>query len=472
MLRLAVADLRESWLQWASVALTSLSTSACLGLASLVLASGMLGDLPAGSPVEARELVIADGGVNVVLCVLVGLALVGASTGLVVRARRGALARLALAGSTPGQVTAFLLTQLVVVSLACAVVGMTLAIVLLPSAMQVLGEDRGFPPPSAVYPPALLLLVPVACALVAIVGGFRQARVASALLPVEALRAATDGGTGRWSRGRLALRLLGVIGGIVALVLMWLVMMAAARDPEAGRGAGSMVMQLSILSLAVTGCTLATAGPLVVGPLATLITTILPVPDASWHLARQTVIAKGDRLVRSVVALMFTIGLLCGFAAFSATMQDSLDAAMSGIQLEGTSVTSILTLMLLPLVIAASGSVGNLVMMSRQRDAELALDGVVGATPLQQTLVPVFEALILTLVASVLGLVMAVVSTAFVYAGMNEIYDGRAVLSFPPLLLLGVVACCFVVSVAATVLPTLPSLRRPAPTVIARLVAE
>ncbi len=40
------------------------------------------------------------------------------------------------------------------------------------------------------------------------------------------------------------------------------------------------------------------------------------------------------------------------------------------------------------LVVAISGGVGVLVMMSRQRDAELALSGAVGTTPAQRTLLP------------------------------------------------------------------------------------
>ncbi len=59
-------------------------------------------------------------------------------TALVVQARRGALARLALAGATPGQVSRILMAQLAIVAAAGALVGTLLAIAALPTALAML----------------------------------------------------------------------------------------------------------------------------------------------------------------------------------------------------------------------------------------------------------------------------------------------------------------------------------------------
>ncbi len=50
-----------------------------------------------------------------------------------------------------------------------------------------------------------------------------------------------------------------------------------------------------------------------------------------------------------------------------------------------------------------SGGVSVLLMMSRQRESELALAGIVGATKRQQVLVPVLEGVIITVTATILG---------------------------------------------------------------------
>lgn len=110
-------------------------------------------------------------------------------------------------------------------------------------------------------------------------------------------------------------------------------------------------------------------------------------------------------------------------------------------------------------------------MMSRQRNAELALDSVIGATQRQQVQIPVLEAAIITVTASFLGLLMAMAGTALLAYGLN-VLDLPGTFSMPWGLLGWCVVLAFVVAALATVLPTLRSLREPAPKVIARLIAS
>ncbi|MGD5639543.1 FtsX-like permease family protein, partial [Xanthomonas citri pv. citri] len=126
-------------------------------------------------------------GINLVFCALVGASVIGASTSLVVDSRRGSLARLALSGATPRQVVATVMTQLVAVSLACAVLGDVIAYAVLQPTLDVLASERSaeLVPPTAVYALWPALLANLLAVGLALVGGFRQAYRASRIPPVE-----------------------------------------------------------------------------------------------------------------------------------------------------------------------------------------------------------------------------------------------------------------------------------------------
>ncbi|MCE1178433.1 MAG: hypothetical protein LWW86_05305 [Micrococcales bacterium] len=372
-----------------------------------------------------------------------------------------------MGGATPSQVVRFVMTQLVLTVFACAIVGALLARLAVQPALDYVAADRGTPHVAAVLAPDAMLGGALFTVVLALVGGLRQARAASRILPVEALRQSRDSGTIRRSTASIAFRWV-VFAALTGLVVaMVMIFKSAAKDM--GRDAPMNLAQMSLASLFLTGLALAIVAPLIVGPM-TRLWTALPVPGAAWHLARHTAIAKSDRLVKSVVPVMFAVGLVFGLVSFAGTMDRSISDSM-GIQLEGSSPEAMMSMIALPLAIAVAGSVGSLVMMSRQRDAELALDGVIGATPSQQTVIPVLEALIVTVTATVLGLVMAPVSTTFLYTGFRALLP-KAHLVMPFGYLSGAVVVCFLVTAAATLLPTLRSLREPAPKVVARLVAE
>lgn len=123
------------------------------------------------------------------------------------------------------------------------------------------------------------------------------------------------------------------------------------------------------------------------------------------------------------------------------------------------------------LAIALAGGVGNLFMMSKQRDAELALFGITGATPAQRRLLPVLEAIILTVTAAIPGILALIVMLTYLYIS----FSGAglvAVLSVPVTAWVVSVGATGLIMVAATFLPTLSALRLPEPRVVARLAAE
>lgn len=468
MLQLIKAELRDSWAAWLGVSLTFIATGFALGLASLVAVSAY-----SDSTLDKFSLGFYGtvGIFNVVLVVAVGLSVVNSATSLVVASRRGSFARLALAGATPKQIVGSLVGQIAVVSALASILGLALAASLLPWTATFLLGDRGESEGTKVLHTnvnlATVVIVLLGTVFVAVLGGYRQARLASKIPPVEALRQAVGNDKTKFGIARIiGLGIVGLIGYSSLAVLP-----GTLRDGT-DNDAVSMLMQTALLMLALTGVVISLLAPLTIKGLTFLWTAIIPVPDASWHLARKTVIAKSARLAKSVVPVMFTVGLLFGLTMMGASMDATVramlgdDASFSGISLE-----SLLALAGLPIAVALSGSVGNLVMMGRARAAELAMDSIVGATPTQQVFVGLFEAFIVTITATLLGLVMSSVSLAILAIGV-PVLGLPFVVGIPWGILGGILLVCGLIVTASTLLPSLSSLFQPAPRVIARLIAE
>lgn len=128
-------------------------------------------------------------------------------------------------------------------------------------------------------------------------------------------------------------------------------------------------------------------------------------------------------------------------------------------------------LIALVLIVSISGGISVVLMMSRQREAELALAGVAGATPRQQVLITVFEGVIISITATLLGLVMTAVGMAVFISGLAAL-GLQAPFVVPWGDFAGVTLVCAAIVIAATTLPILRSLRRPARQVVAQLAAE
>ncbi|MGC3955458.1 MAG: hypothetical protein QM804_14620 [Propionicimonas sp.] len=469
MRRVIGAELRDSWSAWLGVSLGFVMTGFSLALAALVLHSAVAA---AGVvPENALSAYSFISGTNLVLATVVGLSVVGSSTSLVVDSRRGALARLALAGAAPGTVVGTVLSQLAAVAVASALVADLLAVAALRPALHYLlierAADGGGIAVPPVAQPGTLVVVNLAWLLVVLLGGWRQARRASRIPPVEALRQAQGSetvrrrGVGRWFRAGFAgLLLIGMFAVVPVL--------AANRDSETF----TQIMQLNLLGLVVVGWLLAELMPVIVRPLTAFWTAAIPASvSPSWWVARATVLARAERLARSTTPVMFTIGLGFGVLGLPATYNAIFAAAGFDVQLEHVGADTFLVNLGLALGIALCGSVGSLFMMSKQRDAELALLGIAGATPAQRNSAAVLEAVIVTGTAAVLGLVM--VGFSFAYLAYATPATGLPFALDVPLLPFAVALLVTGgITVAATALPTLAARRLPEPRVVARLIAE
>ncbi|MDO5499870.1 MAG: ABC transporter permease [Propionibacteriaceae bacterium] len=468
MRKVQLAEIKHSWLTWAGVCLTFVAANYGLAIGFLYIATGINGYAAGVLTLTNLGQLAAVGGVNVLFGAIVGAVVIGSSTALVIAARRGAFARLALAGATPGQIVRVVMLQLVVVTLACALAGDLLAGVLFRFYLDAEAADREMAVPAVGQALWAYLGANLLCVLIALIGGWKQARAASRIPPVEALRPVREV-TG------VAKRRLWVLRGL-AIAACWAIIAAAfagfpAVSRSAGPDAGDLAFQLAVLLLVVTGIAITAAGPPALTAFARAWAALIPSPGGIWHLARTTVRVRAERFARSVGPIMFAVGLMIGMIAMVDTLEASTRAAGREVLLSSAGPFAVFSLVGAPLIIAGAGSVGGLLMMSRQRDAELALASIVGATPRQRVLMSLFEALLITVTGLLAGLVMAGVATGFMAYALGLLL-GVAVVQVPILLLLGVVALCLVIAVAATVPPALPALGKPAPAVIAKLVSE
>lgn len=471
MRRVIAAELRDSWPAWVGVSLGFVMTGFAMALAALVLHSGVAASGTVLPELDAQTY-SAQGGINLVLATLVGFNVVGASTALVVDSRRGALARLALVGATPHEVVRAVLSQLAVVAFVSAIVGDVLAVLVLRPALAFLLAERGSDSSGIMAPPVVepgtLVAVNLAWLLVVLIGGYQQARRASRIPPVEALRQSQGSDAARsgvrpsaWFRAALALLFL--IGMFVMVPAL-----AANRDSETF----TQIMQTNMFGLAVVGWLFSELMPLIVRPLTSLWTGLVPASvSPTWSIARATVLARAERLSRSVSPVMFTIGLAFGIIGLPTTYNAIFAASGFDVTLEHVGAETFLALMGLALAIALCGSVGSLLMMSKQREAELALLGIAGGTGAQRVRVATFEAVMITGTAAILGILMVVVSLTHL-AWATPQAGLQFALGVPLVPLLVALLVCGAVTIVATVVPTLRSVQLPEPKVIARLIAE
>jgi len=466
MRSIIMAELRSSSTAWLAVILAFVATSFALILPLLAwvgiedtIATGLIPDIEVPA---LRFLPIW----NFALALLAALNIIGAVTGLVVESRRGALARLALAGATPGQVSRILLAQLAVVAAIGGVIGTVLAIVAAPAAVSMTVGDRGIDESVVVAWPELGMALAGLAGFIALamVAGLRQSRVAAAVPAVEALRTIPGASVRRRRIGRW------VGAFLLALLIAGIAASTFAMAPQAGVDSADMVLQSSLICMLLTGSFLSVCAPLTIGLLTRAWTALIPSRSGPWVLARASVIAKGERLARTVTPIMFSVGVLFGLGVLIASTS-ALLRSLGRDGLEQAGMSTLLVFVGLVLLVAIAGGVSVVLMMSRQREAELALAGVVGATTRQQVLMSVFEGLVITGTAMILGLAMTAVGMAVFVIGMGALGLVTPVV-VPWHVLAAVLGVCALITVAATTLPVLPSLRRSSRTVVAQLAAE
>ena len=461
------AELRGSLRTWLGVSLAFVATNFTLLLPGLVCAS------VAAAGGEYAAALISIAGSNMVFSAIVSLSVLGTATNLALGARHGSLARLALGGATPQQIVRTVVVQLVAMSLLSSVLGAALAMLMLRPALNFLVEWRRFEAHEDIATIEPLYSFPMALAIVAIavvvavVGGLRQARRASKVPPVEAVRQHASGSeVAKMSRLRI------VVAIVVAIAVVGTYVSVFFTTANMNEDTLYNLVQTGVSTLVLLAVLFSLLAPVLIQPLTFAWVRLLPLTIPSWQLARRTAHARAPRLLRSIIPVMMTIGLFLGMACTVGSLQSSFDASGYTKDMVGTGWRAMIALLGLPLLVSLSGGVGSLIMMSKQRDAELALLGIVGATPRQRVLVPLFEAVIISVTATILGLAMSVGALGVFALGFPLTH--RLVFAFEPPygIFVGTILVTFTITIAATVVPTLRARRIPEPAVIARLIAD
>ena len=467
MRTILLAELRGSLRTWLGVSLAFVATNFALLFPGLVWVS--VATAGGDSAMSLSVLAVT----NMVFSALVSRSALGPTTNLALSARRGALARLALGGATPQQIVRTVVVQLVAMSLLSSVVGAVLAMLALRPALDFLVEWRRIEAHEdlamiePVYSLPMALVIVSVAVVVAVLGGLRQARRASKVPPVEAVRQHASGDeVAKMSRSRIVIAVLAGIAVVGAYISVFSTTSQPSTDTIFN------LVQTSTLVLVLLAVLFSLLAPVVIRPLIFAWVRLLPLPAPSWQLARRTAHARAPRLLRSIIPVMMTVGLFLGMTCTVGSLQSSFDASGFTRDLVGTGWRAMIVLLGLPLLGSLSGGVGSLIMMSKQRDAELALLGVVGATPRQRVLVPLLEAVIISVTATILGFAMSVGAVGVLALGFP--LTRKLVFAFNPPYgtFVGTVLVTFAITIAATVLPTLRARRMSEPAVIARLIAD
>ncbi|MFT3944090.1 MAG: hypothetical protein QM705_09780 [Ancrocorticia sp.] len=470
MRRIHLAEIQASWRAWLSVSVVFVTINASLTMTAMTYWTGHVATQNGQMEwLESAYYTISQVLITFFI-LLIALPVIGSTTALVVDSRRGALARLSLAGATPRQVRSTITSQLIAVSLASAIVGAVIAVAFTRSWITFTAIKNGGEEDFVLLEPVIsmipILFATTVCVLASIVAGFRQAHAASRIPPVEALRLSQAPARHprlTWA-GWLKATLL-----FVLVAASWVSVNFQVQNVY--KETISNLFILSYVQIFVWAGLLSVVAPVLVRPVTRAWTRLIPSRDPAWILARSTVAARADRLYKSVVPVMFTFTIGVGALVLGNSGMRTIAVHMNMPDLEAPTLTSYAYLFGLPLIIAFAAGVASLIMMSKQRDAELALVAISGATPTQRIAAPALEALIITVTSFLLSIIAVVPSTAFQAYALSA-----AGLTWMPDFPWGVFAAIFagglVLTAVATVLPTLPSLRLPEPRVIARLVAE
>lgn len=460
-----LAEIRSSWRTWLNVSLVFVAINASLTMTTMTFWTGHVAVSQGRLEwLESSYYTVSQGFITL-LILLVAFPVISSATGLVVDSRRGALARLSLAGATPHQVRSTITSQLIAVSLASATVGAVIAVAFTRSwinftAAENVGE-AGFVNLEPVISMIPILCTTALCVLTSVVAGFRRANAASRISPVEALRisqAPPQRPRHTWSGWMQAMVLLLVIAA------SWVSVNFQVQNVY--EKTVSNLFLISFAQIFLWAALLSVIAPELVKPITRMWTRLVPTSSPAWILARSTVSARADRLYKSVVPVMFAFTICVGALMLGNSGMRTISTHMDMPNLELPTFASYTYLFGFPVIIAFAAGIGSLIMMSKQRDTELALVAIVGATPRQRVAAPVLEALIITVTAFFLSVIAVVLSIGF-QAYAFSAADLPWTAELPWGVLTAIFVGGFVLTTVATVLPTLPSLWLPEPRVIA-----
>ena len=451
MKNLVIADLRHSIRIWAGSLLVLSVVQLCsmwvVGLMMVGItnsatdyasaAPGSLQDA-AGTPLTPDDLALLSSGIvtatsfALTITLIVGGITVRNVVNAIVYQRRRVIALWQLAGMTERQTLRILRGQVALLSLLALVIAGVAATLSTEWNLSVLRDtDILFTPPMSTE--GVYLGYPIGGVIGLAISVFAVRGVSKELRSISALEAMRSEGVREIPMTRR--KWVGMlIWGAIAITLLVL--------------AATMTRLDAALNLALYGGILAIVavnigGPLIMVGLVGAWTRSVPKHvSASWFLARQTLLAASARTVAAAGSISVAVFLFTGVF--------SMQTAIGG----DTDINGFVLLVGFPLFISTSGSIVLVFMAGQQREREIHLAELAGATPAQQRRQALFEALIVVATGSGIGLGLSVAMIAVMQPAII-LAVGHLSMNVSWGHFFGVTAALLVLNVAATLIPTM-----------------
>lgn len=447
---LVVADLRHSIRIWAGSLLVLAITQLCAMWTTGLLFVGITNvwmsvasDLPplVGSsgetvPPEIAPFVpsgiISAASFTFVIVTVVASITVRNTVNAIVYQRRRVMALWQLAGMTDRQMLGILRAQVALLSLVAVVIAAAAALLTTGWILDLLrATDLLFTPPMTTSGVFIGYGVGAAAGILICVIAVRGAsKELKSISPLEAIR----------SEG---VRELSMTRGRWVATVIWAGIAIAfaittLNTPTlSGAGNSSLFTGMFALVAFVVG------GPvLVVGLIRGWTRLVQEHVSASWFLARSMLLAATARSVATVSSI--------AIAVFLFTALFSQQTAGGG---EGD-VAGFVLLVGFPLTISVTGSVVLVFMAGQQREREIHLAELAGATPSQQKRQAVFEAVIVVVTGSGVGLFLSAVMVAVLQPAIIAT-TGSATFAISWLHFAGITLTLLALNIVATVVPTM-----------------
>lgn len=445
MIRLLLSDLTAHARVW-------------LGILALTIATGFVGAIAAGlietgivHGGRVQEGLSSTSAAVIMFTSVTAIIVLSSTANLTVALQQRAYALWQLVGIRPTLVGIVVLTQLGIVGAVGALVGCLVATPAFPalfvwafrewSNMQGISLHLGI---------ISMLIVVATITVVVLIGGLRGARRASRTPPIEALR---DPEPPRVRMGwfRIVLTVLAA-GGAVALA--WNLDGSATLSAFSGQ---------AILITPLFAAALAAAGPLVFPLVLRAWTSLLPASmSASWFLARNSARYRLSQSTAAISPLMVAIALSGGLYTMAATLDAAIVQRNGSTTSTGLAPEGVVILLGGPLLLSAVAAAATVFMSGNAREREFALIQAAGSTHSAITLTAIWEAVIYTATATILGTLATVIGGLVIAAKLSL---ALPVVSFATIAL---ISCGgLVLILAATIAPTSAALRHEIPRTLA-----
>lgn len=397
-----------------------------------------------------------------------------------IRQRRQGLALLSLLGGTPRQVLMFTMVQVMVLTVLASLGGLALSPILAPRILDFYSAGIKLPMPIPFtwhnFPRSAGTGLAVGV-VVALLATRLTLKELGKMVPVRILgRAQGDEPIVNVKRGRG--KVLFVAALLVLLLPLFSSLYLASRKPEtlsrehiigvfSSTGSGPL---LAIILLLIA---LARAGGPVIGWVTGFWTGLVPSSSAVWKIARSQAVVRsrskafGATIIALTACLLLVGGLLAAGQTSAAAMRavPGLENISSGGPLE------ILSGFWAALLIALIGAVASFAISAKERNLDLALVSIAGASPEQLRLLSALDGFILM----VTGILLAAGATFMVGAATAVAYlplSKSFILVFPWQLFLTLGLPIIAVGSFATFMTARPSLRQSAISIVQNAIGE